>query len=245
MFTYDEHSGAGNTGWPQLNSSEPLRGQNREYVEFTSRAKAETDHLLQTGIATLADPSRFESPEQVQNRFSTPVVIYNGLSWQRDGVVRLAPPSENTRIISISDVSGRNVPFDVDESGTAIFVAKNIPSMGYATYWVRTIAGKSDGTLRYFGRYSAESPRYSITLNRDGTISGIRDKQTNRELVNSKGEVPFNDLLRVEGPEASKVSYPVEASVSVSRGSQMTEVRVHRPRSSFPITKITVYDGLD
>ena len=39
MFTYDEHSGAGNTGWPQLNSSEPLRQQNREYVEFTAHAK--------------------------------------------------------------------------------------------------------------------------------------------------------------------------------------------------------------
>ena len=34
MFTFDEHSGAGNTGWPQLNSKEPLSQQNREYVQF-------------------------------------------------------------------------------------------------------------------------------------------------------------------------------------------------------------------
>jgi hypothetical protein len=45
MFTYDEHSGAGNTGWPQLNSADPLRQQNREYVESTTRAKSETNTL--------------------------------------------------------------------------------------------------------------------------------------------------------------------------------------------------------
>ncbi|MEP6705125.1 MAG: hypothetical protein ABJB34_10010, partial [Acidobacteriota bacterium] len=60
MFTYDEHSGAGNTGWPQLNSSEPLREQNHQYVELTTHAKNETDELLKTGIGILADPSRFE-----------------------------------------------------------------------------------------------------------------------------------------------------------------------------------------
>ena len=67
MFTYDEHSGAGNTGWPQLNSSEPLRQQNREYVEFTAQAKAETDELLATGIGMLADPSRFEDRRPATN----------------------------------------------------------------------------------------------------------------------------------------------------------------------------------
>jgi len=98
MFTYDEHSGAGNTGWPQLNSSEPLRQQNREYVEFTGRAKAETEGLLATGISTIADPSRFEDRKPAALGNALPVVIYNGLSWTRSDLVRLAPPSETTNI---------------------------------------------------------------------------------------------------------------------------------------------------
>ena len=34
MFTYDEHSGAGNNGWIQLNSRQPLEEQNRQYVQY-------------------------------------------------------------------------------------------------------------------------------------------------------------------------------------------------------------------
>jgi hypothetical protein len=62
MYTYDEHSGAGNTGWPQLNSSRPLVEQNREYVSFTRDAKAKTDQLLKSGLGIIAQPSRYETP---------------------------------------------------------------------------------------------------------------------------------------------------------------------------------------
>ncbi|HKP70393.1 MAG TPA: glycosyl hydrolase-related protein, partial [Pyrinomonadaceae bacterium] len=245
MFTYDEHSGAGNTGWPQLNSSEPLRQQNREYVEITDHAKRETDELLTMGIGALADPSRFEKRQPALNDYVVPLMIYNGLSWERSGSVRVAPPTDNTRIISIRDAAGHAVPFDIDETGEAIFVAKNIPSMGYATYDVRTIGGRAATTLRYFGKPQADSPRFAISFNLDGTIASIRDKTTNRELVNKNGELPFNELLRVEGPDASKVSYPVKPRVSVSRGQQMTEIRIHRNLSLFPLTKIKIYDELD
>jgi hypothetical protein len=245
MFTYDEHSGAGNTGWPQLNSSDPLRKQNEEYVEFTSEAKRETDELIKTGISALADPSRFENRIPELNDETVPVMIYNGLAWKRDGVVSLAPPSENTRILWIRDAAGVSVPFDIDSSGAAVFVAKNIPAMGYATYEVHAIAGKQVSNLRYFGKPSGDNPRFAVTLDRNGTIASIRDKITKRELVNSKGELPFNELLRVEGPEASKVSYPVQPTVAISRGNQMTEIRINRPRSLYPLTRIRLYDGLD
>ncbi|MEP6787906.1 MAG: hypothetical protein ABJB40_05710, partial [Acidobacteriota bacterium] len=89
MMTYDEHSGAGNTGWPQLNSSEPLREQNREYVGFTGKAKEETDELIHSGLGVIADPSRFDQPHSVANPNTTPVMIYNGSSWPRTDVVRL------------------------------------------------------------------------------------------------------------------------------------------------------------
>jgi hypothetical protein len=93
MFTYDEHSGAGNTGWPQLNSAEPLRQQNREYVESTRKARSETDHLITQGLNALADPSRFENRSPASDSSRIPLVIYNGLAWTRTDVVRLNPPS--------------------------------------------------------------------------------------------------------------------------------------------------------
>jgi hypothetical protein len=246
MFTFDEHSGAGNTGWPQLNSSEPLREQNRQYVELTAHAKNETDELLKTGIGILADPARFEDRRPDVNGSTSPVLIYNGLAWQRTDVVRVSTPSENKRIVAIRDSSGAAVPFDVDESGDVIFVAKNIPAMGYATYDVTTGSGNNVTSLRPSpGTTAAENLRFAVTMNPDGTIRSIRDKSVNRELVNPNGERPFNDLLRVEGPDASKVSYPVQPRIQIRKGVQMTEIIVQRDRSSFPLTRITIFDGLD
>ncbi len=52
MFTYDEHSGAGNTGWVQLNYREPLEEQNREYVSFLSDAHNELESAFLPRIET-------------------------------------------------------------------------------------------------------------------------------------------------------------------------------------------------
>lgn len=245
MFTYDEHSGAGNTGWPQLNSSEPLHQQNREYVEFTKRAKAETDKLLHGGIGAIADPSRFEERRPAANANTIPLMIYNGLSWTRSDVVRLSPPEDGTRITAIKNAAGAPVVFDVDESGNAVFVAKDVPSMGYVSFEITTARGKGITTLKAVPGTSAENAKFSVQLNQDGTIRSIRDKTADRELVNTNGERPFNDLLRVEGPDASKVLYPVAPKISVKKGIQMTEIMVERDRSSFPRTRITLYNDLD
>lgn len=245
MFTYDEHSGAGNTGWPQLNGSEPLRQQNREYVEITSHAKNETDQLLRTGLATLADPSRFEDRKPAADNTTVPVMIYNALSWERNDVVRIASPTPERKIVAIRDSAGANVPFDIDSSREAVFVAKRVPSMGYATYKVETAPGEMVTTLRPAPVTGADNSRFAVSLNGDGTIRSIRDKTANRELVNPNGERPFNDLLRVEGPDTSKVSYPVAPRISVKKGAQMTEITVIRERSPFPLTRIAIYNDLD
>ena len=245
MFTFDEHSGAGNTGWPQLNSSEPLEKQNQEYVEFTAQAKAQTDEMLATGINALASPSRYENRRPAPNANLLPLVVYNGLSWERTDVVCFKPPNDNTRVTAIRGPSGEPVAFDVDDEGNTVFVAKSVPSMGYATYEIATVPGKPASTLKPVPGTAANSSRFSVQVDPNGTVRSIRDKSANRLLVNASGERPFNDLLRVEGPEASVVTYPVAAKITVRKGSQITEVRVERERSSFPLSRVTVFNDLD
>ena len=244
MFTYDEHSGAGNTGWPQLNSSEPLRQQNREYVEFTGAARREADDLLGSGIAILGTPTRFDTGRPAADGNTQPVVIYNPLSWERSDVVELAPPADR-KIAFVRDVSGGAVPFDIDDAGNAIFVARNVPSMGYVIYNVATAAGKAVSTLRRGPGTFATNSRFGVTANTDGTIRTILDRTYKRELVNNTGGRPFNDLLRVEGPEASRVSYPVAPKIEVRQGAQMSEILVTREHSVFPLTRIRIHNTLD
>jgi hypothetical protein len=246
MFTYDEHSGAGNTGWPQLNSSGPLIEQNREYVKFTGDAKADTDRLLSSGIKILGQPSRYDNVKPAASDLSYPYVVYNGNSWPRNDIVRVGPPTDKRKITSIKDLSnGVAVPFDIDEDGNAVFVARDVPPLGYKTFVVGTAVGNAVTTLRPSAGNSITSSRYSVSVRSDGTISSIRDRVANKELVNNNGQLPFNDLLRIEGSDASKVLYPVIPRVTVRKGNVMTELVVDRERSSFPKTNITLYEGID
>ncbi|MDI1242332.1 MAG: hypothetical protein PSX80_10465, partial [bacterium] len=73
----------------------------------------------------------------------------------------------------------------------------------------------------------------------------IRDVRSNRELVNASGELPFNELLRVEGSDGSKIVYPQTAKVSVKKGVQMSVVEVSRWESAFPTSTITLFNGLE
>ncbi|HYJ92460.1 MAG TPA: hypothetical protein VEV84_14215, partial [Pyrinomonadaceae bacterium] len=246
MYTYDEHSGAGNTGWPQLNSSQPLQQQNREYVEITKTARDETDRLLESGIKIVAQPSRYDTVSPPVNSSHYPFIVYNGNSWTRSDVVRVDPPENGTKIISITDLAtGSPVNFDVDTDGRAIFLAKDVPSLGYKTFEITSAVGKPVTTLKNIAGTTAANSKFSIRLRPDGTVTSIRDLAHNQELVNNNGQLPFNDLLRVEGSDASKVVYPVAPKVMVRKGSVVTEISVNRERSMFPATTITLYEGID
>lgn len=243
-LTYDEHSGAGNNGWPQLNSRQPLEDQNKQYVEMTSKAKAETEMLLRDGVKVIAQPTRFDSAG-ARPANARPVVVFNDLSWIRSDVVRIAPPHANSRVVAVRDHAGVNVPFDVDANGDAIFVATNIPSFGYSSFEVTTAAGKPATTLRPAVGTSITNGAHSVEIEPNGSIKSIRDIRSNRELVNAKSELAFNELLRVEGADASKIVYPRAAKISVKKGVQMSVIEVSRPESAFPTSTITLYSGID
>jgi hypothetical protein len=243
-LTYDEHSGAGNNGWPQLNSRQPLEDQNRQYVEMTSKASAETEMLLRDGVKVLAQPTRFDSPTVLPANIR-PVVIYNDLSWTRSDIVKLSPPEANSRITAVRNSAGANVPFDIDDNGNAIFVAKDIPAFGYSTFEVAVAAGRPATTLRPAAGTSITLSSHTVAVAADGTIKSISDARSDRELINAKGELPFNELLRVEGSDASRVVYPRAAKISIKKGVQMSVVEVVRPESVFPTTTIALYNGLD
>ncbi len=98
MLTYDEHSGAGNNGWIQLNSREPLEEQNRQYVRFMNEATGEIDFMLRQGLSVIAQPSRYDAQARVRDAALWNALVYNGLSWTRSDVVRLDAPAADLKI---------------------------------------------------------------------------------------------------------------------------------------------------
>lgn len=247
MLTYDEHSGAGNTGWPQLNDREKLEEQNRQYVGYMERARTEVDYLLDQGLRLLAQPSRGESPRSLSSENVWPLLVYNAMSWQRDDLVVVPPPAAGLKIVAIRK-SGNNEPvaFDVDEHGRAVFVARNVPSIGYSMFQVETTKGETVSTLRDVPATSRlENRNFRLQLRPDGNVQSIFAIRSGREIVNEKGELPFNQLLRVEGNEPSILATPLPPKIKISRGSHLTRVTVTRERSAFPLSTFTIYDDLE
>jgi hypothetical protein len=247
MLTYDEHSGAGNNGWIQLNSRAPLEEQNRQYVRYMNTATEEIDGLLRQGLRVTTQPSRYDAPARQKNANTWNTLVYNGLSWERNDVVRLSAPRENLKITEIRDLTNnQKVAFDIDEQGQVLFIAADVPSFGYKVYEITTEAGRNVSTFKTDeNKFEAQNKIFQIKMRADGSVESIRNLITDREIVNHNGELPFNDLLRVEGQDASRVSYPFAPRVTVKKGEQMTEVRVERARSLYPLTVLTIYDKLD
>lgn len=245
MFTYDEHSGAGNTGWPQLNNAAALREQNRQYVDYMTVVKADVDRLLETGVKTLVRPTRYDAVQpSSEGRWNA--IVYNALSFSRDDVVRLSQPQKNTTITTIRDTStGASVPFDLDEKGNAVFVAGQVPAFGYKSFEVETEPRAPVSTLKPSTTGEVKNGRFSIRISKTGVIESIFDSVSGRELINPKGEMAFNELLRTEGSEASRVIYPKMPTVTVKEGNVLSEITIARDRSVFPVTKLTVFKGID
>jgi len=210
-------------------------------------ARGELDNLFGQGLKLLAQPSRYDNIKIEKDANTLHLLIYNGLSWQRDDVVSFKLPQENLRVSKIRRASdNKEIKFDVDDAGNAIFVAKDIPSFGYATFEVETAGGANVSTLKEDkGKPEISNRNFRIKVRGDGNVESLYDARTNREVVNNRGELPFNSLLRTEGAAASNLPYPFTPEISVQKGEQMTRIVVKRARSAYPLTILTIYDDLD
>jgi len=245
MFTYDEHSGAGNTGWPQLNDRDKLEEQNREYVKYMQAAQEQSGLLLDQGMQLLAQPSRGEAPQRSVSSNVWPLLVYNALSWQRNDLVTVAAPANGLKITGIRKAE-QLIPFDIDEQGRAVFVAHDLPSIGYAMFQVETAPGQMLSTLRDLPAGSqVENSHFRVRFDPDGNVQSILVLASGKEIVNDKGELAFNQLLRVEGQEPSTIASPIPPVIKIKRGVRMTRVTITRERSAFPLTTLTIYDDLD
>ncbi len=244
LLKYEEHSGAAQIGWPKLMSRAEVEAQNRQYVEYTSTGKADIEYLLHSGVRTLLS----QKPGH-----SSTIVVFNPLSWQRTDVAQLKmPATANGKIISLRDLgTGAIVPLQKVSEGEVVFLAKDVPALGYRTYEV--VADDSvvgDSKTRAMGSTLEASPiledeNYRITLRiEDGSIAGIFDKRLQQELVNSKKDNAANQLLRWTFAENLPVGL-AKVQITKDAGEVFSRLTVRRPGSFWPETQITLYHGMN
>jgi alpha-mannosidase len=129
-----------------------------------------------------------------------PVLAVNTLSWARDGIttVSLAYPPGATPGVEVRDDAGAAVPAVADGMWrhpdgtigfvTLTFLARDVPSLGFRTYWVADAADAPAGWHAAEG-VAAENGAFRVAANpeRGGALTRITDLRTGRELLRPGG----------------------------------------------------------
>jgi hypothetical protein len=165
-------------------------------------------------------------------------VVYNPLSWQRSGVMRVHPPSPD--LTQVRDAAtGKVVPSQLDMDGTISFTAEDIPPMGFRTYLLEHSTTPPSKEEEVSGNV-LENQFYKVRLRAlDGTIDSIWDKSLRRELVNAKSPQRAGQLVRW-----SFANYLSDEEwkpkIRHFRGPLTDELEIVRPGTWWPETRVTL-----
>ena len=178
-----------------------------------------------------------------------PVVVFNPLSWRRTDVVRIPCPKEmESRGFVVSDGTGAVMPSErVGEE--ILFTAKNVPALGYKTYYIRPGQPIQEHVAE---ENVLENEFLRLVVDREsGTITSIYDKAARREVLPVQGKAGQLQLLFEEprGMSAWNIGRidrveNIERAESVKRLSSNVVVVRHVFNKSTFIQEISLPPGL-
>jgi len=231
LFKYDEHSGAGQYGWPKILTKDEVEEQNREYADYTSSAREQTQALISNGLIEVLS-------EKQDEKFKDSLVVFNPLGWERSELVALDAVGRGP--VQVRDLATNTiVPQQTQSAGRILFEAKSVPPFGYRTYQIEA-APHADPEPSMSQDATIENSFYRVEVRRsDGAIVGIYDKELKRQLVDSGKENKPGQLLR----SLQYKNLPLdrsEVTIEVHGGSLVKELVVRRYGSYWSETKISL-----
>jgi alpha-mannosidase len=114
-----------------------------------------------------------------------PIVVYNPLNIAREDVVEaeVTFPSGAPKAVRVYGPDGKEVPAQM-EGGKVLFLAKT-PSVGYAVFDVQPADRPASSSTLKVTESSLENARYRVTVDQNGDVSSVFDKNLNKELLSA------------------------------------------------------------
>ena len=111
-----------------------------------------------------------------------PVLVFNPLAWERDDVVSLPLPENAPSSFVIKDEEGNTYPAQILED-KLLFVAKNVPSLGYRVFYLSEGERKEDLAILN-APFRLENEFFILKVDdKSGTISYLYDKINNKFVM--------------------------------------------------------------
>ncbi|REC48888.1 glycoside hydrolase [Chryseobacterium pennipullorum] len=183
--------------------------------QFSSDGSSMAAELEEKLLQPLKDPA------------SKTIAVFNTSSWARDGIVSVSGTTQGN---AIQDAAGQKLPLQKLQNGTVVFIGKNIPALGVATY---TLVKNKRSFPSPFSITDNSITNGKITVAWDkktGSITHFTDKTTtnyagsfNNQGLNSYWYVPGSDpkeavssngvqvKILEDGPVLAKISLTSEA----------------------------------
>ncbi len=121
-----------------------------------------------------------------------PLFVFNSLSWDRDGVVRVRLPEKLQGEIEVLGDSGEEIAsqlFKSENGNILCFIAKGVPSLGYRIYRIQKGKSNSCTSSLKVGETTLENRFFRLTLHpKSGNIISIFDKLDKREVLAPQGQ---------------------------------------------------------
>jgi alpha-mannosidase len=201
------------TGTPSDSAFLDLVHGYREAFELSKDALNDSLDFLSKQIDTNPKFKIQDSKSQI-----IPIVVFNPMSWTRTDVVRARVKFEKPFTdLLVKDSGGKvSTPRVIrinKEANEAEFdfVAREVPSLGYKTFYVVTGVFHKDVDYIVEGIETIENEFYRITVDpkRGGAIKSIYDKQAKREVVRSDNNHLANEIASLKEELTRKnVIYP-------------------------------------
>ncbi len=242
--------------------SEVYESSEKEYLE-----------VFKVGEKTLSSSLKQIAKNVDTRGKGSSVLIFNPLCWKRDGLVEVELSSlvsslGNPEFVRILDEEGKIIPYQIMKKGEVknlIFLAHNIPSLGYKEYKIIPLTEK-----KYFSTdvraickkdtLQLENKFYRVSMGvKSGLLTSIYDKFNEKQLLdNSKrGEVfqIYEDFSLKESAwniwlgalneldKADEVSIVEEGPIRVSVRMKHTYKQEERPDSVF-IQEVRLYSDM-
>ncbi len=216
----------------------------------------------------------------------TSIIVFNPLSWIRTDVakVEVSFVKPGVKFFSIKQYAGKDVPFQVIGEERypdntlklvkVVFLAQNVPAMGYKTYFVipEEKPLKLETALEA-GSNTIENEFFRVTVDHlhGGAITSIYDKENGKETLNTKqyfgnalvSETDVGDLYEPNGSadgfatvntlkieplptsESAEFSSDHRAFVLIEAGSVMAKITVTGQMEDLAYEQlITLYRGI-
>ncbi len=171
-------------------------GKNGEITDSTFRAKFEFARDAGRRIYSQATTSIASRIKAIPNK-GIPVVVFNNLSWNRTAPAKFTAsfsPGSFQKGFTVHNSSGRTLPIQLlsinrhadgsIKSAEVIFIAEDIPPVGYSTFYVRRSANDMKPDTASSVRDTLYNKYYRIVLG-PGGVRQIVDVEFQKDLLST------------------------------------------------------------